>query len=760
MKTTRLVLALALAVACGAEPAGAQLWGGGGVWGAPPAAAGGAEPALTPVFDFNPGAGSGVTRRTAPSGWTTAISCDMRDATNANLACDTGGTWVEADGDVIVGGAAPFTELAARSAFFNGFYSYEAPLTATGNIASTDDFIIQFVGMTIDRGATQYFWSHHDTVASEGPALRVSAAGIVQGLVNNVAVGSHQLDAFGEWNIYTLWRDSGVCGLDVNGQQSGSTAACTGAVSPATNPKNFAIGCRPNGTNNDCIDGNVSNLDMWTRTAAVGDESAATIASRMAYELMGVYPDEAVTAQPLATDIRSTRAALEITRGTQRFTFPVGPGWVRTVSIAEEGVGGAIVAGYLSEVTSTNLLLRTREFDHAYWTITAGDSINANNWVAPIVDQNDFEAERYNCAADGVGVEHKVTSSAVTLAASTDYLVSVFFGYDGTDTTGTHGWIRAPGVSSTAIGWVDIKNCVARTGGAGLKQYTSGPYANVHAKLYGVQNSTQQWCRASIVVTGDADADTIEFGFSKADAVTTTTTSLNEHLGALWGAQAEVIQTGVVRPFTSYIITSTATQQRLYDGLRFDIANWPAGGGTILVDFMLPNTKIKNDSGNPAEWLATPYKDSNNYIHMKATQGTGQALLDGVCSSGGGMYFDVLTAGTHELLVCGQAGFGQFYSRSSGLLQPGANLLNNPHDGVLHTARFVVLPNDARGYFDGDVEPGVADTTVALPTLTGGRIEIGYSGTDGSSAAHAGPGIIKRVRIYDVEVDDDGNAVD
>lgn len=742
----RLLLSLLL-LACG--DAGAQAIGGGAVGGG----GGGAAADPTPVFEFAPYLGSGVDNLTTDAwGMTTVVECDARTATTTNWACDTGGTFTESEGDVAVGMAAPFTDEDARANDYDRFYAHRAPNTSLAEVGSGVDVSMILVARLTARGATQYVASKYDTANSKGWGLRVTAGDVVQGVGNATTFGSYTLDTFGEWNIYELQCDSGATNgarLYVNGYLAGSAANCPSDLTTVTVAKNFSIGCRPNGTNNDCIDGQVAYVRVQTGTGLItgGTTVQDSVAQRHAQELMGVWPAEAVTAAPLATDLRSTRAMLDIDRDCDGITrlFRVGPYWLRVGKRKEISKGGVCAVGYLSEPQSINLALRNTDMTNGSWTDAGGaDSFTADLTVSPMNETNSggqgHTVDRYVAAADAVGVEH-AARQAITLTAAT-YTASIFFFFNSDVANKPFAFIRDATVAN-AIAYFNIQHCAVLSQGSGLLTTTQGPYAGARVIDYGALSATSRWCRASITFTGTAASHNIDFGYAAADGDTTFTTSASEALGSMWGAQVEQIDDGYNA--TSVSLTAGSTVQRNLDGLQFDGDNIPATGqlSWSILDY---DSKCGNaGTCNVAAYVCTPYVDANNYLLMKHTTSTGQGIKDGAASAGGGVYFGLMSSGSDLMECCGQgSSFGQWYTRrgNTGSVMP---------DGQRHHARFVYLANDMRGYVDGDALPGVADTTGTAPALTSGSILIGYESATGAAQP---AGLVERCALYAQEFEE------
>ena len=215
--------------------------------------------------------------------------------------------------------------------------------------------------------------------------------------------------------------------------------------------------------------------------------------------------------------------------------------------------------GLLVEEARTNLLLRSEEFDNAYWS-PSGSSITANNTTAPNgTITADLLIENSASSTHLVSVGGKMLSG-------TTYTYSVYAKAAGRD------WlIMSPG-STWGYGWFNINNGTLGT----LVDGGSNPTAAINAVGNG-------WYRCSITLTAVANAG-IQFLMVPSNGLVTYTGNGTSGI-YLWGAQLEA---GAFP--TSYIPTTTSTATRSADNVSVtgtNFSSWynqtaAATGGTIL----------------------------------------------------------------------------------------------------------------------------------------------------------------------------------
>lgn len=751
-KLQRIVVG-ALMLACGPVEAGAITGVGGG-------GGSGAAGDPTPTFQFAPhtntASGSGVANLTADAfALTPVVVCDARTMTATNWPCGTGGTFVEDNGDVTPGFAAPFTDAAARSGDYDRFYSHQAPSTALGEVDANTTFSALVVAYVTDRGATQYLLSKYDTVNSQGWGIRISSGGVVQGIVNGTAFGSVVVDTTGWWGMLELTCSSTNCRLSVDGVAAGSTAR-SGTLATVTSPKNLTVGCRANSTNADCIDGKVAYVRVSTGgSSAVVDGDITSVNLRHAMELEGTWPTHAVVAAPTLRE-RTTPKMCEIIRDADgqlvavQFLSRVGPNWMCVGRFREADADGysmpdgRVESAYFAEPPATNLFLRSHDFGNAAWTdLTGADYVTAlgvEGGPTEVAEQY----SRYVGALDIVGVEHGVRQS-VTLATGL-YVQSVYAGWTPYDPyTSRYVWLRDNTIGATATAWFDVKTCQVATVGSGVKSMGNninrGVLTNTRVTNVGDWNTANagyyHWCRLEVVYDVTAGAHDLDFGFSETDGSTLMTSGADDRIGMLLGAQVELMDRAGDRA-TSYIPTLGTTASRGEDRLRFGYQNIPAAGGMLLVSLLLPDSRISNsvlDYATARVPSTTPCwieRDASNSIGFEQT-GEADTTHYGVA-------WTIVTAGVQQWTYPTEA------------FATGRHSWRN---GRMHSLRATFFPGESKLYPDGETVPNKSHTGVTLPdlsgasALTGGSgISIGYTESFNDEWARGG---VHECTVYDRE---------
>lgn len=747
--------ALVLAAIVAAQAIGGGAVGGGG---------GGAAPDPTPVFDFDPGVhGSGPAQLTTDDfAMTTVIDCDARDDTATDWVCDTGGTFTESDatGNTTIGFAAPFTEVAARATWFDRLAGKRAPNTTVGEVGSGVDVSLIVVAHSKAISALQNIAGKHDYTNSEGYGIRVSAANSAHAIANGTTVGAYTLDAVGEWNIYEFQCDSGATNgarFYVNGVLAGSAANCPATLANTTAAKNFSFGCRPNGTQNDCLDGFIAYGRVQTCTGCMtstADQDA--VAKQHAMQLMGIWPTEAVDPQPV-TMTRASKAYIDIKRDqegttprTQVFVLPVGQNWMRVGNRQEASgdgltfVDGRRIMGYFPEPAATNLLLQSHTYGTTWTKLNAGDTVQNNVGVRG-PSQEDNEVDRLE--GDASTAEHALRqTTASSLSAAYTYIFSVYAGWtDDGSVSLRYLWLRDNTLGATAVAWFDLDTCQVTEAGAGLKSF--GTVVNQGTKgaarirhLGDTGAGGYRWCRAEIVFQGTTATHNLDIGAADSSGVTTATTTAGERVLLLWGAQLERMavregESGVNagERASSYIATTTATAARDDDKLRFNVTNWP-GAGTVLASYLLEDGRVSgsaDDYGTARTISMIPCmieKDANNYIQIEQTAEAQTYKY--------GFNYSIVVAGTQ-----------QWTHTPDGF--PDARVQHR--DGRFHWVRAYAGTDDARLYIDGETSPSFIDqTSVTMPTIDSGGIAIGYAHVTNVEWAR---GLIHRCAFFSQDYD-------
>lgn len=248
-------------------------------------------------------------------------------------------------------------------------------------------------------------------------------------------------------------------------------------------------------------------------------------------------------------DFRAGRYKL----GRRQYRHPSAiPGWsfTRASTGYAETSAGALVPfasgapritdrGLLVEQASTNLLLRSQEFDNASWTKT-DITVTANDATAP---DGTLTADLITQGSAGTAA----VAQAVSATADLVHAASRFFKYAGSR------WVvlRFRSGANVVAGWFDLLNgVVGAAAGAGTGTSVTSSMTALTGGWYR--------CRVSGNVGSGATSLTVEDFAASADASTARLSGATYHE---WGAQFENNL-----PFaTSYIPTTTASATRAAD---------------------------------------------------------------------------------------------------------------------------------------------------------------------------------------------------
>jgi hypothetical protein len=295
--------------------------------------------------------------------------------------------------------------------------------------------------------------------------------------------------------------------------------------------------------------------------------------------------------------------------------------------------------GLMKESESTNLVLRSEEFDNAYWT-KLNTTISANTIVAP---DGTLTGDKI-IANSGNSV--KYIDRAITTVASTTYSWSVY--------------LKAGEYTSAVVyfisGTTPFENCTVTvdlltgtlTGGAG----------NAGATYVGSTSTNvgNGWWRISL--TGSIGTKTNMLVRVYPNIISTFTG--NDWSGLyLWGAQLEAATNA-----SSYIPTTATEVIRLRDDISMTGTNFSSwfnnAQGTMLLDIIKPNTEPSN------RFSAALFTSTTNYIGLDYGVNPSQAgvgywrssgtittvAAPAVDMTGGGKY--ILTYTANDLTITAQ----------------------------------------------------------------------------------------------------------
>ena len=248
-------------------------------------------------------------------------------------------------------------------------------------------------------------------------------------------------------------------------------------------------------------------------------------------------------------------------------------------------------AGVLQTAT-TNLLLRSEEFDNAYW-VPSGSSITANNTTAP----------NGTITADLL-IENSASSTHLVfigggMLSGTTYTYSVYAKAAGRD------WlIMSPG-SSWGYGWFNINNGTLGT----LVNGGSNPTAAINAVGNG-------WYRCSITLTAVANAD-IQFLMAPSNGTVTYTGNGTSGI-YLWGAQLERSAT-----VGDYVPTTSTTNS----APRFDHNPTTGESLGLLVEEQRTNLHLQSENLSGYAFTASGAGDALTNFYGTAADGTSSKTL-------------------------------------------------------------------------------------------------------------------------------------
>ncbi len=221
-----------------------------------------------------------------------------------------------------------------------------------------------------------------------------------------------------------------------------------------------------------------------------------------------------------------------------------------------------VCEGFYSERQTTNLLLRSEEFDNASWTKTSL-TVTANSTTAP-----DGNVTADTLAATGTSGN---AAQAITITAGRGITASVFAKANASSFL----WVQVTDGTNTVECWFNLSSGATGTNTAGTSTCV------FNAKL--IEALPNGWYRCSLdVTTATSTAFTVKFGPAAAD----NTQPANTNSIYAWGAQAEAERS--VSAMTSYIATAGSTVQRQAEMVQMpiDTAWFNASEGTMVFEFV------------------------------------------------------------------------------------------------------------------------------------------------------------------------------
>jgi hypothetical protein len=242
--------------------------------------------------------------------------------------------------------------------------------------------------------------------------------------------------------------------------------------------------------------------------------------------------------------------------------------------------------GYLAEMQSTNLFLRSGDFSNASWS-KVSLTVNGNSVAAP--DGTTTAAQFVEVAANN----NHFAYQGITMASDTFFGVSCFF------KAGTKSFLYINVQNGINAGnWCTAVFNIA-SGATTASQTGTGATSGTIQSTY-VQPVGNGWYRCSMICKVSVANPFATFAFAQAaSGISFNAFGENPFLGDTgnnayaWGAQADTAGVGV----TSYIPTAGATATRSQDFLSLPLTalpGWNGSQGGVLVAAYRLHTKTPN----------------------------------------------------------------------------------------------------------------------------------------------------------------------
>lgn len=330
------------------------------------------------------------------------------------------------------------------------------------------------------------------------------------------------------------------------------------------------------------------------------------------------------------------------------FTFArTGSAWGPDGTLFATGVPRIISgSGLLLEGASTNLCLRSQEFDNASWTKTAS-AITANSAVAP---DGATTGDTYT-ESGSTGIVR--TASAITIVAGTTYTVSVVLKQGNTT------WCRVMVGDNTSFTngcrvWVNLA-----TGVLGTSSTAGSGATLVRAALTTIGTG---WYRVAVTFSYAAST-TLYVGVNTSSADNSSNRAdvgggagIGSYL-YVWQAQAEA---GAFA--SSPIVTTSASVTRNADSCVATRTAGTLSTGTVAINATTPPGLPVENAG-----LYSAYIDSSTYLW--AYRGSSGAI--GVDSQAGGLSYATVAVNTNLGLAIRWSSNAYSASLNGGAVQTG-----------------------------------------------------------------------------------------
>ena len=658
------------------------------------------RPAVLPTFDVAFGESRGVAALSDSltvdgSTLTPDVSCDFTNTSpNTGVTCGTGGAFSVASSGTsldVVRAPAP-GEGAVR---FNGGTVLQTASTTLGDV-TTQDVVYE---MVVKTNTTSF----HGIVGKKSGDNTTGAGWYFATFNNGASISLFQSDGTTQasptvamtastWMHLMCftnrdWNNASGTLCYANGA-AGTGANPTTVAGSFTNSQQITFGSLSNAINQKATNVAVAGFRLWKCSGCLAASTTdwARVAKERAAAYFGAFPTT-YAGSPTPTTMTSSARYCPISDGVTTQLFYLGANAPCVGNMRD--ANGALRRGYLSEPSTTNLILQSQTLPTSWTAFNA--SITSDATTAP-----DGTTTADALIPDTTSVNPHAYGQTISMTSGTTYTVSAWMKAAGS---------RYGGIYTTAASngmMFDLSTC-----SVGTKRDANSGITSSRAQDYG-----NGWCRVEITfAAASTTGHTTTFRSSNADWLGNgSDTSIYTGDGVtpalyVWGAQVEAQPTA-----TSYVATTTASASRS----SYDILTNTASGNADVT------------KANTIDLIAwTPNYDTNSVATHALWIGGSDGFTDGVA-------FNFSSSDAASIVV---------YSNPSGAVVSTVGSAD-VSDGLSHAYRSAHTSATAHSYYiDGSLIG--TDNAAAFPTASS---LIQYGGAPfGGRTSYA---LIERVTAY------------
>lgn len=387
-----------------------------------------------------------------------------RDASATALNAAVGTNLPAAGSGGSFGGDTPMPGLADESFNPSSSRFYQDVGTSFGDI-TTEDMVIELV-FSKDPGVGRRIIGKESGGAGYDVAMSGAPMELTIGDGATTVIATANIDQESWIHAMAFVDRSGSAQWHINGNASGAPVVVSGVGSLA-NASQLTAGATAGGAS--IYNRPIAYIAMWARDTWLDTHLQAAVAQQRFHALTGV-----ITAygQPVHANLRQSSATLEKTghAGSQRL-LRVGDRWPRICRVKD--LNGQALAGYMSEVSHTNLVRRSEDFwVGAVWTpvnLTAGtgthESPRGNPDAGKLSEDGTAASTHYiwetfaQTATLHLMLCHIKPINRdwvrLSLSSATDGSADVYFNLAGNGAVGTESNNDDAGIRSIGDGWYE-----------------------------------------------------------------------------------------------------------------------------------------------------------------------------------------------------------------------------------------------------------------------------------------------------------------